>query len=132
MFCYIFFPWPWCFLFFVVFFFFSLKLLFSFLGFHFILTCFSYITLMFFPLLLAAQNSYLNQKSKKYHIHYKYIIEFRVRKKSGDGSCFQKVKSFEYHVIKPTKHIYYRQRRAVTCLLAAKWCNDSSALGRQL
>lgn len=32
-----------------------------------------------------------------------------MRKKSGNGSCFQKVKSFEYHVIKPTKDIYYKE-----------------------
>ena len=59
-------------------------------------------------------------------------IVFRVGKKSGNGSSFQKVKSFEYHVKETTKDIYYRQRRAITCLLAAEWCNDSSALGRQL
>ena len=47
-------------------------------------------------------------------------IVFRVGKKSGNGSSFQKVKSFEYHVKETTKDIYYRQRRAITCLLAAE------------
>lgn len=52
---------------------------------------------------------------------------FRVRKKSGNGSSFQKVKSFEYHVKKQQQktyitdkeeplHVYLQQNDVMTVL----------------